>query len=118
MAVEGGVGELDGDFEAAADSATGKEFADKAADIVGQRLERVGSGIDGPDDDVKRIDDAAGFVRDKLKALFGFFEGGRSAGADIGEEADFGDAGAEFVVEVAGEAGTFGFDEALGLDAF
>src|SRR5688500_2977655 len=53
-----------------------------------------------------------------METFVGFFEGGRSAGTDVGEQTDFGDARAEFVVKVASEPGTFGFKETLTFGAF
>ena len=37
----------------------------------------------------------------------------RSTGAAVGKQTDLGEAGAEFIVEVAGEARAFGFQEVL-----
>lgn len=118
VAVQRGLRKLDRYFQAAADAAGGEEFTDEAADVIGQWLEGVSGGVNGPNDDVQGVDNAAGFVGDELKTLVRSIKSGRRARSDVGEEANLRDARAEFVVEIAGKAGAFCFNQAFGLDAF
>src|SRR5882724_8732549 len=114
----GGFGQAGRDVEPVAHARDGEVILGVLADVVDEAFEGVVGGIDGPDDFVERTGDFAGGL-------------GNLAGvvADVGggvlvdfhhftEHGDLGEAGAELIVDVAGDAGAFLFEGLLLAEAF
>jgi hypothetical protein len=102
-------GQVERHVEAAADAGEGEEFAGVVAEVVGQGVEGIVARGDGPDHLAHGADELLGDFVDPAQA----FRAGGGRGGSAGraaQQADAGQAGAELVVDVAGDPGALLFD--------
>src|SRR5690242_1184652 len=105
--------QVGGFFQPAANAGGAEEILGEASEISNEAVESVVFGIDGPNDFVHR---ASQFARSGIDLIditgcLGFsFE---FATDSLAEHGDTGEAGAQVIVNIAGDAGALAFNRAL-----
>ena len=104
--------DLLGEVEAAAEVGGLREVGDLRGEVGEEVVEAVLFGIDGPDDFIEGSDGFAGGFGEAIE----LWDVATLREGDVGEEADLGEAGADLIVHVAGDAGALGFDGGLAAE--